>query len=193
MSISKEDIVARVVDNRDPKHMGRLRLRVPKIHDGVTDEDLPWCNPQVQSSGKGSSDIPSIGEDVFMKFPQGDFNEPIYSGNVQTAHNLNSQLRTNYPNRKGYASEFGFVFWRDETDGTVHFESPNGVTFDINGSDMRVVSATSLRVTIGGMNCLINGSGITVTGGDVVADGISLKHHVHGGVMSGGSDTGQPK
>lgn len=37
----------------------------------------------------------------------------------------------------------------------------------------------------------LNG-GFIVTGGDVVADGISLKTHVHSGVMGGGSDTGPP-
>lgn len=34
---------------------------------------------------------------------------------------------------------------------------------------------------------------VIVTGGDVVADGISLKTHVHTGVQSGASDTGAPK
>lgn len=42
-----------------------------------------------------------------------------------------------------------------------------------------------------------NGNSVTgsfhVTSGDVVADNISLKGHVHGGVLSGGSDTGGPK
>ena len=37
----------------------------------------------------------------------------------------------------------------------------------------------------------LNG-GFVVSGGDVVADGISLKTHVHGGVMAGGADTGPP-
>jgi len=31
-----------------------------------------------------------------------------------------------------------------------------------------------------------------VTGGDIVADGVSLKSHVHGGVQSGSDDTGVP-
>ena len=33
---------------------------------------------------------------------------------------------------------------------------------------------------------------VNVTG-DVIADGVSLKYHVHTGVTSGGADTGQPK
>lgn len=32
----------------------------------------------------------------------------------------------------------------------------------------------------------------TVSGGDVIADGVSLKTHVHSGIQAGGSNTGQP-
>ncbi len=36
-------------------------------------------------------------------------------------------------------------------------------------------------------------SGATVTGGDINADGISLKTHVHGGVQAGSDNTGGPQ
>lgn len=39
----------------------------------------------------------------------------------------------------------------------------------------------------------VSGGGGATVSGDVVADGISLKSHVHGGVQGGGSDTGGPK
>jgi hypothetical protein len=54
--------------------------------------------------------------------------------------------------------------------GPVTFHSP--VTFD---AQVNVTSAN-----------------IEVTGGDVVADGISLKTHPHSGVQAGGSDSGPP-
>ena len=43
-----------------------------------------------------------------------------------------------------------------------------------------------------GSTATINGS-IKVTGGDVVADGISLKTHTHTGVTPGGGNTGAPQ
>ena len=39
---------------------------------------------------------------------------------------------------------------------------------------------------------IINCPQVTVAGGDVVADGISLKTHKHGGVQSGSAQTGVP-
>lgn len=41
--------------------------------------------------------------------------------------------------------------------------------------------------TVNASNCTIN-----LSGGDVIADGISLKMHTHGGVQVGGGNTGQP-
>lgn len=39
---------------------------------------------------------------------------------------------------------------------------------------------------------IINCPQVVVTGGDVIADGISLKNHVHGDVQTGSDDTGAP-
>lgn len=44
----------------------------------------------------------------------------------------------------------------------------------------------------GGQGASVNGN-ITVQNGDVTADSISLKSHVHGGVQGGGSTTGTPQ
>ncbi len=49
-----------------------------------------------------------------------------------------------------------------------------------------------LRVAIDGMRCTIGSAGIVIIGGDVVVDGISLKHHPHGGVVRGGAQTDPP-
>lgn len=49
-----------------------------------------------------------------------------------------------------------------------------------------------IKLTATGIVILANGNPVTVTGGDVIADGISLKTHKHGGVQSGSSQTGLP-
>jgi len=66
-------------------------------------------------------------------------------------------------------------------------------TITING--MTITSnSSSHTIEVGGMTAVIDSSGIDVTGGDVVADGISLKNHTH--PITGGSSapgpTGQP-
>lgn len=59
--------------------------------------------------------------------------------------------------------------------------------------------ASHFRMHLGtGSAEIVAPAGISITGtvtvqGDVIADGISLKTHVHGGVVKGGSNTGEPE
>ena len=50
--------------------------------------------------------------------------------------------------------------------------------------------SVTLTLTANGIAINLNGHSLTVTNGDVIADGISLKLHKHGGVQSGGGNTG---
>lgn len=61
--------------------------------------------------------------------------------------------------------------------------SRTGIVIDGGGHDIAISNASDVTVT---------GCNVTVTGGDVLADGISLKTHVHTGVTTGGSNTGGP-
>lgn len=56
---------------------------------------------------------------------------------------------------------------------------PSGGTRVLNVPDDLVINCGSLKVNAGG--------------GDVTVNGISLVSHVHGGVSSGGSNTGKPQ
>lgn len=64
---------------------------------------------------------------------------------------------------------------------TVHL--PGGVTINVAGGAIEITAPGQIKVT----------GDIIVTGGDVVADGISLKAHVHGGVSVGDDETGEPE
>lgn len=49
-----------------------------------------------------------------------------------------------------------------------------------------------ITLTATGIVIAANGHPVTVIGGDVIADGISLKTHKHGGVQGGSGQTGLP-
>jgi len=51
---------------------------------------------------------------------------------------------------------------------------------------------TVITVTAAGVTIALSGGNVTVTGGDVIADGISLKTHIHSGVEIGGGNSGPP-
>ena len=192
--MSEQKYIGRVIDNADPDQMGRIKLRIPHIHDEVPDDDLPWAIPQSQSTGKGALQVPSIGDNVHTVFQGGDVHEPLYLGNVVSSDNLHDDFKQNYPNRKGFVTERGDVMWHDVSTGDVHYQSPSGLQVDLaSNGEMTVVSGQSVTINVGGVSMVIDGSGINLTGGDIVADGISLKQHVHGGVIPGGGTTGLPQ
>jgi len=72
----------------------------------------------------------------------------------------------------------------------------------LQGGEAAVFNAHNMTIILTQNGIVIAGGGkpvsisgaptVTVTGGDVVADGISLKNHKHGGVQFGTAQTGVP-
>lgn len=82
----------------------------------------------------------------------------------------------------------------------IHHDFGGGASIELDraGNTLRIVLG-GLTVVIGEFGITINGGDVTVTGGDITTDGdvkadtISLKLHLHGGVQSGSGTTGLPQ
>lgn len=61
-----------------------------------------------------------------------------------------------------------------------------------NATNITLTASNGASFTIGSTSFTMGPSGLEITNGDVVADGISLKTHKHGGVVSGGDETDVP-
>ena len=83
---------AKVVNNNDPKKIGRIQVRVPSFHGvpelttrSIKDEDLPWATPCLYGGcGQdfGSFIVPVPGTFVWLMFEDNDVEKPIYLGGV---------------------------------------------------------------------------------------------------------------
>ena len=71
---------------------------------------------------------------------------------------------------------------------------PQGVVLqDTAGNCTFTLTSTGIVIKIGGTTLTINGSGLSVSGGDIVNNSLSVgSTHVHGGVSVGGANTGVP-
>lgn len=78
------------------------------------------------------------------------------------------------------------VTLRDQGNHCILTLTPTGISVTVPSGNNMSISVT------GGGAVNVSGGTVNITSGDVTADGISLKHHVHSGVMAGGSNTGQP-
>ena len=82
-----------VINNDDPKQLGRLRLQVPSVlgPNVVTGWALP-CVPYGGDGNQGFLCIPEPGAGVWVEFEEGDLEFPIWVGTFWSEPGGNSEL-----------------------------------------------------------------------------------------------------
>ncbi len=97
MVISKElkdsIFIGIVIDNNDPKKIGRIKARVINIFDDIPVEDIPWSSPWKDLNGN-SFNLPDIGKVVSIVFDQGNPYKPEYIYAEHYNVNLKQKLDT---------------------------------------------------------------------------------------------------
>ncbi|MEU6667882.1 phage baseplate assembly protein V [Streptomyces sp. NPDC046727] len=85
----------RVVDDRDPARLGRLRVSVPSVlgPDVVTGWATP-CLPYGGAADQGFLFVPERDAGVWVEFEEGDLEFPVWVGTYWTRPDSNSQLPT---------------------------------------------------------------------------------------------------
>ena len=141
----------KVIDNQDPRRLGRLKVVVPE----VGGDDLPmWALPCVPYAGKGVGlwALPSIGSAVWVEFEGGEPDYPIVAGGFWLEGQVPAMAGS--PDVVGLFSPAGSLFFSgraSETKTTLTFGTPGN---EANAS----ISATIKDITIS-----INNTEITIS------------------------------
>lgn len=143
---------------------------------GLTVPNLPW---QAQRAGNSRDwDAPTVGEQCILLSPSGEPAQGIaliglYSQQRPAPSNSANLRRRTYPD--------GAVIDYDHATHTLSATLPAG--------------GKAKLVAPGGVTILgdVDITGLVTVSEDVIAAGISLVHHVHGGVQGGPSKTGAPQ
>jgi hypothetical protein len=72
-----------VEETNDPLRIGRIRVRIPELHNNdVKRDELPWASPAFPIGGKGNGwwAVPMIGDVVFIQFEKNHPYAPIWVG-----------------------------------------------------------------------------------------------------------------
>lgn len=148
--------------------------------DGYLTGWLPWLTRR--AGGDVTWWAPEVGEAVMVLAPDGD---PALAAVLPAAYSDEVPPPESSPDRAAWRFGSAVTVEVDRASGTVTVTA----TGTVHVQAPRVeIAADEVEIT----GHLTVGNGITVTG-DVTADGISLKTHTHGGVSSGGSNTGPPE
>jgi hypothetical protein len=79
-----------VVENvKDPEKLGRVKVRVPHVYGFIGQNDLPWAMPAGMPAGNSSaaggfSHLPEVGDQVLVRFLDGEPEKPIWEWGMQT-------------------------------------------------------------------------------------------------------------
>lgn len=127
-----------VVDENDPRKLGRVRARVLKFMDGIPDESLPWARPatwnhpeglkpdgnSVQRSGSFGG-VPKRGSRIHLNFPTANPYVCTWTSNVpyDDKSKLPEFLR-NYPNRLGIKMANGMTVIIDSKTNEMYLICP---------------------------------------------------------------------
>ena len=167
-----------VTTNADPEKRGRLKVKCPSVLGG--DAESAWCDPVIPVAYDHGGDfcIPAMNEAVWVQFIEGDANKPVWFGGWWQKNM--TPLGENYTN----VDKVRIIQYADCT-----ITMQNGI-ININvGAGVCDLKIENSKVSVVG-NLEVTGA---VTAGSVIANGVSLATHTHGGVESGGDETSAPK
>lgn len=161
----------------------RCRIRCGNI----TTNWIPWVAGRAAGKSGGVWWPPKVGEQCLMFAPGGDLMNAMALPGAFSDKNPQASENPDLF-RMDWAGD-GFMEY-DEAAGAFTLEAMQSITLRVMESFIRITPDAILLAAAGG-KLLINGEGATGTP-DVMAAGVSLSNHVHGGVSRGGSETDKP-
>lgn len=160
-------VIARVVENNDPLQLQRVKVVVPEMLEGNTD-DLPWVLPLHAHAGGfgetyGMLHVPPIGAEVVVEFQGGRASYGLLLGSVPEKRSKLDPLLANYPNRRGWVDHQGNYFYIDTTEGQnqVELYHKSGTWVKIlDSGEVQVFTQSNARIDVTG-NADVNVAGTT--------------------------------
>ena len=165
-----------VVDNADPEHLGRLKLKVPSVlgSEVVTGWAMP-CTPYGGDANQGFLFIPEVDAGVWVEFEEGDLEFPIWVGTFWSKPGGESELPKpndpdgteqgsvqDPPTRKIIKTKKGHTIQLEDADNeelVMIIEATNGHVVTMNKDGVKITDGAN------GHEVTLDAQGITVFDG----------------------------
>lgn len=151
---------ARVVNNNDPRQLGRIQARIDVIFDGIPDGLLPWAIPRFQHADgaynpggdaldrSGTFMVPKNKHKVSLRFPTGDPHRPAWAPYTVDEQVALPERKKNYPDRAVIKFSNGMYIIIDTKTNEIFFNNPGDVDMTILGDvNQYIVGNQQLFVT----------------------------------------------
>jgi len=177
-----------VVDNNDPKKLGRVKCTVPRILEGKTD-NLPWCYPREQSFLGGIANskyfaVPEMSSTLEIAFPFHDPHHPVFVGYWSDESNKVTTVDDvplhgaaapgvplfdeDYPDSYGMVDSTGFWWKYNKIKKEFKFKHPSGayISIDSDGNLKEFYPGDAFREVTGNLEVVVGGNKTETVGGD---------------------------
>ena len=139
---------AQVVENLDPKHMGRIQVKCPFVYG---ESVSPWCLPCAPITGnkRGFFSPPQKGDTVWIEFEEGNTEKPIYSGGwwiINSAPSTDPDIEV-FTSRAGYS----IVFNNKAGEECIQLLDSNGGKITLKDNTVSIES-TTVSITCENLN-----------------------------------------
>ncbi len=130
-----------VEDNKDPKRMGRCRVRVLDVFDNIDVQDIPWAAPYKDLNGN-QFNAPEKGKVLIVVFDQGDQYKPefIYADhyNINLEKKLESLSESDYISMKTLLFDHKTQLYVNDSEGLKLDHKYNNVNIRENSIDINL-------------------------------------------------------
>lgn len=148
----------KVLNNEDPKNLGRCKILVPSIHGvSISANLLPWARPISTlpvNETSGSYCIPATNDIVWVFFEGGDSNSPVYLGGSYGTGDI--EIKKDVVSL--YQNGSNFIHYNRES-GSFHIEVGESV-LDVSSGEILIRSGT---VRVQSSNIILD-SNVDITG-----------------------------
>lgn len=141
----KHKYEAVVVNNDDPRQLGRVQARIEGVFDGIDDASLPWAIPKFNhvdgayNPGGNALDrsgvffVPKVKHIVSLQFPTADPHRPIWGAYTVDEKVALPERKKNYPDRAVLKFANGMYIIVDTKTNEIFFNNPGDVDITILG------------------------------------------------------------
>lgn len=136
---------AHVVNNNDPRKLGRIQARVDGVFDGIIDDHLPWAVPAFSHADgaynpggdaldrSGTFMVPKNKHKVSLRFPTGDPHRCVWGAYTVDEQVALPETEKNYPDRAVIKFANGMYLIIDTKTNEIFFNNPGDVNVTILG------------------------------------------------------------
>jgi uncharacterized protein involved in type VI secretion and phage assembly len=148
----------RVIDNKDPDRLGRVKAEVPAVYGRGEFSD--WALPCIPYAGKnvGWAFIPDIDTHIWIEFENGNRDYPIWTGCYWAEEELPESAK---PDVKILKTKNITLTLEDTNSDSIKIENQSGLKITMNSSEIELNNGTSV-IKVSGNDVSINSTKINL-------------------------------